>query len=95
MALFHYTVPAQLDSARLDSVPGTTFSITKRYLLNVGGVVIEQLRDIAVTSLYTRHKHINNGGHGGSGVLAAVCGFLSKTQSNKIEPYGCFAVAGI
>ena len=50
----------------------TTFSITKRYLLNVGGVVIARLCETAVTSFYTPHKHINNGGHGGSGVLAAL-----------------------
>ena len=73
MALFHYTVPALLGS-----VPGTTFSITKKYLLNVGGVVLARLRDTAVTSFSTRHKHINNGGHGGNGVLAAVCGRYLK-----------------
>ena len=80
MVLFHYTVPARLDSTRLGSVPGTTFSITNKYLLNVGGVVIARLRETAVTS---RHKHINNGGHGGSGVLAAVCGFLSHTKQEN------------
>ena len=81
MVLFHYTVPALLGSTRLDTVPGTT--ITKRYLLNVGGVVIARLCETAVTSFYTRHKHINNGGYGGDGVLAAVCGFLSHTKQQN------------
>ena len=85
MALFHYTVPALLDLARLATIPGTTFSITKRYLLNMGVVVIARLSDTAVTLFYTRHKHINNGGHGGDvlAVLAAVCGFLSHTKQEN------------
>ena len=83
MALFHYTVLALLDSALLDTVPGTTFSITKRYLLNVGGVVIARLRDTAVTLFYTRLKHVNNGGHESNGVLAAVCGFMSHTKQEN------------
>ena len=70
MAPFHYTVLARLDSVQ---VPGTTFSITRKYLLNVGGVVIARLCKTAATLFYMRHKHINNGGLGGSGVLAAVC----------------------
>ena len=62
-------------------VPGTTFSITKRYLLNVGGVVIARLRETAVTSFYMRHN--THGGHGGDGVLAAVCGFVSHTKQEN------------
>ena len=49
----------------------------------MGGVVIAQLLETALTLFYTRHKHINNGGHGGDGVLAAVCGFLSHTKQEK------------
>ena len=79
LALFHYTVPARLDSVRFQDGP---FHY-KRYLLNVGGVVIARLHETAVTSFYTRHKHINNGGHGGDGVLAAVCGFLSHTKQEN------------
>ena len=83
MALFHYKVPALLGSTRLDTAPGTTFSFTKSYLLNMGGVIIAQLRETAVTSFNTQHKHIKNGGHGGDGVLAAVCGFLSHTKQEN------------
>ena len=36
-----------------------------------------------MTSFYTRHKHINNEGHGGDGVLAAVCVFLSHTKQRE------------
>ena len=68
----HSSSTTWLDLTRHDMVPGRTFSITKRYLLNVGGVVIARLRKTAVTSFYTRHKQ----------------------ASNKIEPYGCYAVAG-
>ena len=55
MALSHYTVPA-----RLGSVPGTTFSITKKYLLNVGGVVIatapRNCRDFVLYATQTRKQ---------------------------------------
>ena len=42
------TTQFQHYSAQLNTVPGTTFSITKRYLLNVDGVVIARLCKTAV-----------------------------------------------
>ena len=36
-----------------------------------------------LTSTNGGHKHINDGGLGGDGVLAAVCAFLSHTQQEN------------
>ena len=68
-------------------LPVTSFSIT--------GDIIAQLRETAMTLFYMRHKHINNGGHRGDGVLAARSVAFCHTQSKRREPNHCNAVAGI
>ena len=58
--------------------------------------LMARLRETAVTLFSTRHKHINNGAHGGDGALAAVCVFLSHTKQREEKPLNrCNAVAGI
>ena len=95
MELFHYTVPSLLDSTRLGSRNNLFHYKKVPIVLIVGGVVIARLCETAVTLFYMRHKHINNGGHGGDGVLAAVCVFLSHTKQREEKPNRCNAVVGI
>ena len=81
MVLFHYTVLALLGLTRLGLVPGTTFSITTVPTQCGRGRHSTAALNCCDFVLYTTQTH---GGHGGDGVLAAVCDFLSHTKREEI-----------